>query len=140
ARLWSAKTRHTLRSNAHRLCEDFGVQTAIRQLSKLLIAIQIVTSDCIGFALGLLRNRTALVAENLFLRKQLVLFQERNQRAGQTTAADRFIFAKLARLFEWRGALIIVKPATLISWHRAAFRRFWRWKSRPSGRPKLPAD
>ncbi|MGI9071928.1 MAG: hypothetical protein ACR2JB_11610 [Bryobacteraceae bacterium] len=103
------------------------MQTAIRQLSKLLITIQIVTSDCIGFALGLLRNRTALVAENLFLRKQLVLFQERNQRAGQTTVADHFIFAKPARLFEWRGALIIVKPATLISWHRAAFRRFWRW-------------
>jgi hypothetical protein len=105
---------------------DFGLQTVIRHLSNLLITIQIVTSDCIGFALGLLRSRTALVTENLFLRKQLVLFQERNQRARKTTAADRFIFAKLARLFEWRGALIIVKPATLISWHRAAFRRFWR--------------
>src|SRR5436190_21663754 len=75
-----------------------------------------VTSDGIGFACGLLRNRTAIVAENLFLRKQLVLFQERKEKARQTTAADRFIFAKLAPLFDWRGALVIVKPATLISW------------------------
>lgn len=116
----------------------FGVQTIVRQFSKLLITIQIVTSDCVEFVCRLLRNRTALVAENLFLRKQLALFQERKERARQTTAADRFIFAKLARLFDWRGALVIVKPATLISWHRAAFRRFWRWKSGPSGRPKLP--
>jgi putative transposase len=138
--LWSAKTRQALIKSAHNLCEDFGVQTSIRQFSKLLITIQIVASDCIAFACGLLRSRTALVAENLFLRKQLGLFQERKEKARQTTAADRFIFAKLAPLFDWRGALVIVKPATLISWHRAAFRRFWRWKSRPSGRPKLPAE
>jgi putative transposase len=100
------------------------VQTSIRQFSKLLITIQIVASDCIGFVCGLLRSRTALVAENLFLRQQLGLFQERKEKPRQTTAADRFIFAKLARLFDWRGGLVIVKPATLISWHRAAFRRF----------------
>jgi hypothetical protein len=116
------------------------VPTSIRQISKLLITIQIVISDCIGFACGLLRNRTALVAENLFLRKQLALFLEREERARQTTAADRFIFAKLARLFGWGSALVIVKPATLISWHRAAFRHFWHWISQPSGRPKLPVD
>ena len=46
-------------------------QTAIRQFSNLLITIQIVTCDCIGLAGGLLRNRTALAAENLFLRKQI---------------------------------------------------------------------
>ena len=46
-----------------------------------------------------------------------------------TTPVDRFVFSKLARWFDWRGALMIVKPATLIGWHRSAFRLFWRWKS-----------
>jgi putative transposase len=42
-------------------------------------------------------------------------------------------------LFDWRQALVIVQPATLIRWHRQGFRLFWRWKSTP-GRPPLPAD
>jgi hypothetical protein len=68
------------------MCQDLGVQTAIRQFSRLLITIQIVTSDCIGFAYGLLRNRTALIAENLFLRKQLGLScnHSAKRRVGQT--------------------------------------------------------
>jgi putative transposase len=45
----------------------------------------------------------------------------------------------LARWFDWRRALVIVQPATLIRWHRQGFRLFWRWKSRP-GRPPIPAD
>src|SRR3954454_13524346 len=57
-----------------------------------------------------------------------------------TTPADRFVFSKLARWFDWRRALMIVKPATLIGWHRNAFRLFWRWKSRPVGRPRVTAE
>jgi putative transposase len=86
------------------------------------------------------RSRKALAAENLFLRKQLALFQEREKRARPTTAADRFVFSKLACFFDWRSALVIVKPATLIGWHRAAFRKFWRLKSRPVGRPQVSAE
>ena len=62
-----------------------------------------------------------LAAENLFLRKQLALFREREKKAMPTTPADRLVFSKLARWFDWRSALLIVKPATLISWHRNAF-------------------
>jgi hypothetical protein len=51
-----------------------------------------------------------------------------------TTPADRFVFSKLARLLDWRSALVIVKPATLIGWHRAAFRLFWR-QTIPAGSP-----
>jgi putative transposase len=57
-----------------------------------------------------------------------------------TTPADRFVFCKLARWFDWRSALMIVKPATLIGWHRNAFRLFWRWKSRPVGRPRVTVE
>jgi hypothetical protein len=99
-----------------------------------------MVSDCVSFCAGLFRSRKALAAENLFLRKQLALFREREKRAGPTTAADRFVFSKLARLFDWRSALVIVKPATLIGWHRAGFRRFWRWKSRPTGRPPVSRE
>lgn len=68
------------------------------------------------------RGWLALAAENLFLRKQLALFREREKRASPTTAGDRFVFCKLARLFDWRRALVMVKPATLIGWHGATFR------------------
>jgi len=45
-----------------------------------------------------------------------------------------------SRFFEWKSALLIVKPPTLIGWHRKAFRLFWKWKSRRVGRPRLPAE
>ena len=109
--------------------------SVIWHISRLTIGFEVVISDCLSFCAALFRSRTALVAENLFLRKQLALFQEREKRAKPTTAADRFVFSKLARFFDWRSALVIVKPATLIGWHRAAFRKLWRLKSRPVGRP-----
>jgi hypothetical protein len=46
----------------------------------------------------------------------------------------------LGKFFEWRGALVLVKPETLLRWHRKGFRLFWRWKSTPRGRPRVPAD
>jgi putative transposase len=49
----------------------------------------------------------------------------------------RLAMIALARLFNWRTALVIVKPATFLKWHRIAFRQYWRWKSRKRGRPSL---
>src|SRR5262247_3428437 len=46
----------------------------------------------------------------------------------------------MARFFEWHSVLTVVKPDTLIRWHRKGFRLFWRWKSQPSGRPRIPRD
>ena len=107
------------------------------QLGKLAKALKIIAADGSAFSLRLFRSRAALAAENVFLRRQLALFQEHEQKAQRTTAADRFTLSTSARFFDWREALVIVKPATLIGWHRNAFRRFWRWKSRPVGRPPL---
>jgi hypothetical protein len=84
--------------------------------------------------------RSALAAENLFLRKQLALFQERKVRPRRADDATRWMMASLSRMFQWRDALVKVKPDTLIHWHRKGFRLFWRWKSRPTGRPRLPKD
>jgi len=46
----------------------------------------------------------------------------------------------LVQFFDWRDALVIVKPETFVKWHRSAFRMFWRWKSRKRGRPALPKN
>src|SRR6201989_1990743 len=99
-----------------------------------------IVSDSLSFFAGVWRRRTALAAENLFLRKQLTLFREREKKAMRTTPADRFVFSKLARWFDWRSALMIANPATWIGWHRNAFRLFWRWKSRPVGRPRVTVE
>ena len=74
------------------------------RLLKLSVALEILVSDCVNFCAAGLRDRTALAAENLFLRKQLALFQEREKKAVPSTAADRFVLSKLARLFDWRDA------------------------------------
>lgn len=86
------------------------------------------------------RPRVAVAAENLFLRKQLALFQERKLKPHRATDSTRWLMAFLSRVFDWRSALVVVKPDTLIRWHRKGFRLFWRWKSRPVGRPRLPKD
>jgi hypothetical protein len=83
------------------------------------------------------KSRSALMAENLFLRKQLAMFQERNVRPHLAQDSTRWLMACLSRLFDWRDALVVVKPDTLIRWHRRGFRLFWRWKSKPTGRPAL---
>ena len=97
-----------------------------------------------GFLLTFLRllisTRAALIAENLFLRKQLALFRERKVKPRPTTAMARLAMIALAQFFDWRGAFVIVKPETFIKWHRTAFRMFWRWKSRKKGRPALPQN
>jgi len=85
-------------------------------------------------------TRAALLAENLFLRRQLALFQERKIRPRRITAIGRLSFLALARFFEWRDALVVVRPETFLRWHRAGFLALWRWKSRKRGRPALPTN
>src|SRR5258705_12034 len=80
------------------------------------------------------------MAENLFLRKQLALFQERKVKPHRANDATRWLMAAVSRLFNWRMALVVVKPDTFIRWHRKGFRLFWRWKSKPAGTPRLPND
>jgi hypothetical protein len=64
-------------------------------------------------------SRAALIAENLFLRRQLALFKERKVKPRRITTVARFAMIALARCFDWRDALVIVKPETFIKWHRA---------------------
>jgi transposase InsO family protein len=86
------------------------------------------------------RSSAALKAENLFLRKQLALYQERQIRPRRASNVTKLTLALLSKLLAWKDALTIVKPDTFIRWHRQAFRLFWGWKSKSPGRPRLPAD
>jgi transposase InsO family protein len=93
--------------------------------------------DALRFLSLCLRSPTTLAAENLFLRKQLALYQERQVKPKRATQATQLALVWLGRWFNWRQALAIVQPATFTRWHREGFRLFWRWKSRP-GRPQIP--
>src|ERR1700736_5415981 len=79
-----------------------------------------------------LRSRAVLQAEILALRHQLLIF-ERSRRGHSLRLrwTDRALWVWLSRLWnDWRSALLMVKPETVIGWHRQGFRLYWRWKSR----------
>ena len=86
-----------------------------------------------------LTSRAQLAAENLFLRKQLALYPERRTKPRRADALTRVALVLLSQFLDWRALLTVVKPETLIRWHRQGWRLFWRWKSRP-GRPTIPVD
>ena len=86
-----------------------------------------------------LQSNTPELPENL-LRKQLALFQERKVKPHRAHDSTRLIMVILGRMFFWRDALVNVQPNTFLRWHRKGFRLFWRWKSRPVGRPQIPKD
>jgi transposase InsO family protein len=86
------------------------------------------------------RSHSQLAAENLFLRKQLAFYVERQVKSRRADDATRITLVALSSLIEWRRILTIVKPDTLIGWHRKGVRLFWRRKSKPCGRPQLPSD
>src|SRR5215472_9543711 len=89
------------------------------------------------------RSRFVLQAEILALRHQLLVLQ-RSRRGHKLRLAwaDRVLWIWLSRLWnDWRSALLILKPATVIAWHRKGFRRYWSWKSRRrEGRPVIGSE
>src|SRR6266567_276775 len=92
--------------------------------------------------IGLFRSRAALEAEILVLRHQLNVLRRKSPKRLAFGNIDRLVFAGLYRVAPGvLDALKILKPQTVIRWHRTGFRAYWRWKSRPrGGRPKTPAD
>src|SRR5882724_7480929 len=104
-----------------------------------LSAVSELFGDLLRLANATVRSQGSLVAENLFLRKQLAFYQEREVGPRRLTDAARLTLVFWSRWFNWKDALIIVKPETLIGWQRKGFRLFWRWKSKP-GRPRLPKN
>jgi len=89
-----------------------------------------------------MRSRAALQLEILALRHQLHILNRSRPRGVRLTPFDRLFWIGMSRVWhDWRSAVIIVKPETVIAWHRRAFHLFWTWKSRRRlGRPTVPPD
>jgi transposase InsO family protein len=100
----------------------------------------------LGFVLAVLaapfKSKSRLEAENAALRHQLIVLRRKVQGRVRLTNNDRWFFIQLYRWFpSILKVLTIIQPETLVRWHRAGFRRYWRWKSRPwGGRPRIDAD
>jgi transposase InsO family protein len=88
------------------------------------------------------RSKSRLAAENAALRHQLIVLQRRVRGRVQLTNGDRLFLVQLYRWFpSVLKAITIIRPETLLRWHRVGFRRYWRWKSRShGGRPQIETD
>jgi putative transposase len=100
------------------------------------IVLQVLT-DLAGTVCLAVRRQGALAAEILMLRRQLAMYVERGVKPRRVDPVTRVTLALLSRFFNWRDALVVVRPETMIRWHRAGWKLFWRLKSRP-GRPPIP--
>ena len=88
-----------------------------------------------------LRSRRELALENLALRQQLAVLK-RSSKRPKLAKMDRAFWVALSRLWTgWQHALILVKPETVIGWHRKGFKLYWTWKSRTrGGRPRIDVE
>jgi hypothetical protein len=86
-----------------------------------------------------LRQRRATAAEILVLRRQIAPYKERGIKPRRIDPVSRISLALLSRFFDWRDALVVVRPETMIRCHRAGWKLFWRLKSRP-GHPPIPLE
>src|SRR4030095_16673378 len=91
---------------------------------------------------SLFKSKGRLEAENAALRHQLILLRRKVQGRVRLTNNDRLFFVQLYRWFpSVLKAITIIRPETIVRWHRAGFRQYWRWKSRsPGGRPQIDTD
>jgi putative transposase len=101
----------------------------------VLISLLTTLRDCA-------RARAALQLEILALRHQLHVLERSQARRLRLTRLDRLLWVWFSRVScHWRTVLVIVKPETVIAWHRRGFRLFWTWKSRHRpGRPTVPHE
>ena len=92
---------------------------------------------------SIVRSRAVLELENLALRHQIGVLQRCARKRPKLILLDRLLWAGLSRVWsDWRSALAIVQPETVIAWHRRGFGLFWAWKIRRghAGRPTLPRE
>src|SRR5260370_10993482 len=89
-----------------------------------------------------LKSKRRLEAENAALRYQLIVLRRKVGGRVRLTNGDRLFFIQLDRWFpSVLKVITVIRPETLVRWHRAGFRRYWCWKSRPfGGRPQITAE
>jgi transposase InsO family protein len=88
------------------------------------------------------KSKSRLEAENAALRQQLIVLRRKVRGRAQLTNSDRWFFVQLYRWFpSILQVFTVIHPETLVRWHRAGFRRYWRWKSRRrGGRPQITTE
>ena len=103
-------------------------------IALILLALNLVAS--------LFKSKSRLEAENAALRQQLIVLRRKAHGRVRLSRGDRLFFVQLYRWFpSILKVITIIRPETLVRWHRAGFRRYWRWKSRsPGGRPPIGAE
>ena len=87
------------------------------------------------------KSRSQLEGENAALRRQLIVLRRKVRGRAALTNADRWF---LVQLYQWFPSILdvlsIIRPETLLRWHRMGFRRYWRWKSRRGGSPQVHSE
>jgi hypothetical protein len=109
-----------------------------RTLDRMVVWLILI----LRLAAASLKSRQSVLLENLALRHQLLVLN-RGSKRPRLTPLDRALWAWLSQTWRaWRTSLRMVQPDTVVRWHRAGFRLFWRWKSRPRrvGRQAIASD
>src|SRR5437764_4417289 len=84
------------------------------------------------------RSRTALELKLVALQHQLAVLRRQRPSRPQLSSVDRLLWVLLYRIWpQVIDVMVLVKPATVVDWHREGFRFYWRWRSRRPGRPKI---
>jgi hypothetical protein len=112
---------------------------AIQPLVPCVVMLCTLLLEAARFLRCCLRSPAALAAENLFLRKQLALYQARHVKPQHATNAIRVALVWLSQWFDWQPALAVVQPETFQRWRRQGCHLFWRDTSCP-GRPPIPVE
>src|SRR5215468_9672660 len=124
--------------NSRNICADTNY-TSSRNHPSMPISLVILIHALRSFV----RSRSELQLENLALRHQINVLRRAVKKRPPLKTGDRFFWVSLSRIWRgWRAALVIVKPETVVGWHRTGFRLFWTWKVRHGqpGRPIVPYE
>jgi hypothetical protein len=103
----------------------------------------ILLSALLSSLCSMFRTRAELELENIALRHQIGVLKRSARKRPKLTTADRVFWIWLSRVWcDWRSALDVVKPETVIAWHRKGFRLYWTWKIRhgQAGRPPVSRE
>lgn len=121
---------------------QFFRQLILRLESAFLYLTQPARSSLVlSAATDLTRSRSQLLAENALLRQQLIILTRHSKKPRFTRSDRHWLVLLSSRVAHWKAALLILKPETLLHWHRQGFRLFWQLKSRNrGGRPRLSAE
>ncbi len=121
---------HPLKSKSA-LAKSRTWRRAIGGRSVTILAMIALLRHLLGWIVATFRFREDLILENLALRQQLLALHARRPRP-RLSASQKLFWVALRRLWSgWKGSLILVTPRTVVAWHRAGFRMYWAWLSRP---------